>query len=238
MIYVNPQTINFLTAIDAIESAKMVDGLLHTFGSFVNEVTYKIDSSGMDVFAFLNTKASSIKYTLTSGGEIIATDDVSLMVNNLTTWYDYLRGRFSFNDKFIQLLPFAFSSELEITVRYPANTVEIGMFICGEAKKVGITQRDSNIGFENFTRSERNLDGSFVEEIPAYVADMLEINIQCERGMVASTINHLKSIRDRSLLILGDDGLTPEMTTYGKLRNATAVPEKITTIEISIEGQV
>jgi len=238
MIYVNPQTLNVTTSIDAVQWGYITDGFLHTFGSFANEITFTIDSSSMDAFALLNLKASSIKYTLKSGAEIIATDDVSLMVNSLTTWYDYLRGRFSFNDKFIQLLPFTFNSTLEITVRNPANTVEIGMFIAGEAKKVGITQRDANIGFENYTRSERNPDGSFVTEVQGYVADMLEFNIQCSREMVAPTINHLKSIRDKALLILGDDGLTPEMTTYGKVRNATAVPEKITTIEISIEGLV
>jgi len=107
MILVSKHPIVWVEAIDENKRLIIEDLDINTTAEWDESVTFKTDCSRLDSFVLFGLEAKELEYIVRDDNEeVIKQEKQDLLENNITSWYDYLRGNFVFKDKVFIKLPF------------------------------------------------------------------------------------------------------------------------------------
>ena len=157
-----------------------------------------------------------------------------MLENNITSWYDYLRGNFVFKDKVFIKLPFLFSGELELILRKENSVVRLAMFVLGENKYLGKTILPLTVGFEEFETFERDDNGDITNLCKTDIKDILQVKTLLKQKEIDIVNKVLKSTTGEASIAIADE-LQESSFLFGVVRGFVAPKENNTIVEAEIK---
>lgn len=146
-----------------------------------------------DTVAVDDVTGAYVRFFVWRAGKIIAQGEIDMVDRNTTTWYEYVHGQFKFRRAAAQFdLPPYTDAIMCVVVDYPGSEAVLGAVGIGMAEDLGKTQLEAEADALNFSKIDRNFDGTLSKLLPRLNVPQTKQNTWADHARV----DRIRQFRD------------------------------------------
>ena len=224
----------------------MFDEKIGTESTYANEITVVLKPGRVNSIALLALSASIAEIALFADNQVVYSGSANLIDGTtIGDWYQYFYEPIVQVDTLITEmidtallnLPAYTDTVLTLRLKYPTNTVKLGVLVAGISSYLGSTQYDATLGIIDYSIKDVDAFGNIVVT-PRTYSKRMNTDLFVENSTVDNVAKILSTYRTTPLVWVATDNQFSSLVVYGFYRDweITIKGPTRSTLRLDIEG--
>lgn len=216
------------------------DGWTDTSTILNDDITYEFKTSDIDVIAFFDLYATSIKVELINNvdNSTIFLNTYDLEIYNVSDWWEWTYNTSFYKKDLAVFLPLVYDGTLKVTIYNRDGTTQISNIAYGRSENLGASLYGTTVSRRTTINKTRSPDGRLYTSI-GNGYKKITVPVMIDTKLVDEVVRRLDEIDGIPTLFIGDEreGGFESLLVYGFFRDLD-VPISLvkSRYEIEIEG--